>query len=236
MCGRYATTRSDTDIAAEFEVETVVGPEPPPAYNAAPTQEHRVVLDRAPRDEPDGAVRTLRSARWGLVPSWAKDAKIGNKLINARAETITSKPAFKSAARRRRLLIPADGYYEWEKTDSGKQPWFLHRPGELLAFAGLYELWPDPERAEDDPDRWLWSYTVLTTTAPDAQGHIHERSPVVLPPSFRGPWLDPSMDSPDDVAALLASVPEPLLEPRPVSSLVNSPHNDGPELLEEVPV
>ncbi len=235
MCGRYATIRNDDQITSQFAVETVVGDDPGPSYNVAPTQTARVVLTHAGRDQPAAeAQRSLRSCRWGLIPSWAKDPKIGNKMINARAETVTGKPAFKAAAKRRRLLVPADGYFEWEKTATGKQPYFLHRDGEVLAFAGLYELWPDPERAEDDPDRWVWSFTVLTTTAPDALGHIHDRSPVVLPASFWDTWLDPAMTEPGDVTALLNSVPEPRLEPRPVSTLVNSPRNNRPDLLDEV--
>lgn len=177
----------------------------------------------------------MRSARWGLVPSWAKDLKIGHRLINARSETITEKPAFKAAAARRRCLIPADGYYEWEKIDAGKVPHFLHRPGELLAFAGLYELWPDPQRAEDAPDRWLWTYTILTHPAPDALGHVHDRSPVVVPPGeLRARWLDPTLTDSGMVRELIASIPESKLEPYEVSTAVNSPGNNGPELIEPV--
>lgn len=244
MCGRYAIARPDSELQAELGAETVIGEAPEPSYNAAPGQDHRVVLERAPRDEPEGGgTRQLRSLRWGLIPSWAKDRKIGNRMINARAETITEKPAFKAAARRRRLLVPADGYFEWQAaaaTEDGakprKQPYFLHRGGELLAFAGLYELWPDPDRPDDDPDKWVWTYTVLTTTAPDASGWIHERSPVVLPASFWSSWLDPAMNDPEDVKALLNSVPEPALEPRPVSSAVNNPRNNRPELVDAVEV
>jgi putative SOS response-associated peptidase YedK len=227
-------------VAREFAVDDVIGEEPPPSWNVAPTQDARVVLERAPRGSERGsdgqdARRMLRSARWGLIPSWAKDVKIGNRLINARSETVTEKPAFKAAAARRRCLIPADGYYEWEKAEGRKVPYFLHRDGELLAFAGLYELWPDPQRDEDDPDRWLWSYTVLTSPAADTLGHIHDRSPVVVPPGeLRDRWLDPAVTDPDQVRELLASIPEPTLEPREVSSAVNSPRNNGPELVEPV--
>jgi putative SOS response-associated peptidase YedK len=120
------------------------------------------------------------------LPSWAKDVKLGARLINARSETLTEKPAFRAAAARRRCLVPATGYFEWEKVDGRKVPQFLFRPDEAqLAFAGLYELWPDPERAEDDPDRWVWSYTIITRSAPDAVGHIHDRSPVLVPTELR---------------------------------------------------
>lgn len=233
MCGRYATTRSDASLSQQFAVESVVGDEPAASYNAAPSQQHRVVLDRAPKDDPQSATRTLLSAGWGLVPSWAKDPKIGNRMINARSETVTEKPAFKAAAKRRRLLVPADGYIEWFTPESGpKQPYFLHRPGEGLAFAGLYELWPDPKLEGDD--RWRWTYTILTTTANDDSGWVHPRSPVVLPETFWGPWLDATMTEPDDVRALLASVPEPNLTPRPISTAVNRPGNNYPEILDEV--
>ncbi len=217
-------------------METVVGDQPPPSWNVAPTQDSRIILERVPRGSDGGEpVRMLRSARWGLVPSWAKDVKIGNRLINARGETVTEKPAFKAAAARRRCLVPADGYYEWERSEGRKVPYFLHRAGELLAFAGLYELWPDPARDEDDPDRWLWSYTVLTSPASDTLGHIHDRSPIVVPAGeLRDRWLDPALTGADQVRELLAAIPEPALEPREVSSAVNSPANNGPELVEAV--
>lgn len=245
MCGRYANSSTDADLVDAFVVEQTVGEQLPPSWNVAPTRQVRIVLDRAPRHgrgDPAGdadagpaeePVRQLRSARWGLVPSWAKDVKIGNRLVNARSESITEKPAFKAAAARRRCLLPADGYYEWEVREGQKvkQPFFLHRGNDLLAFAGLYELWPDPSLPADDPARWLWTCTVLTTTAPDALGHIHERSPVLLTPDLAADWLDPSLTDPARVRALLAAVPEPLLEPTEVSTEVNSVRNDGPRLV-----
>ncbi|MBY4035876.1 SOS response-associated peptidase [Rhodococcus fascians] len=234
MCGRYASTRSDSDLQAVFEIAETVGDEVPPSYNVAPTQTIRTVLERAPKDEPESdAVRQLRSVRWGLIPSWAKDAKIGSRLINARSETITEKPSFKKAASRRRCIIPADGYYEWEKRDGAKVPYFLHEQG-VLAMAGLYELWRDPTKADDDEDRWVWSATVLTSPAADALGHIHDRSPVVLPPELRASWLDPTLTDLGEVSELLAAIPEPRLEPYEVSTAVNSVKNNNPELLTPV--
>ncbi|MBW4781635.1 SOS response-associated peptidase [Rhodococcus fascians] len=234
MCGRYASTRSDSDLQAVFEIAETVGDEVPPSYNVAPTQTIRTVLERAPKDEPESdAVRQLRSVRWGLIPSWAKDAKIGSRLINARSETITEKPSFKKAASRRRCIIPADGYYEWEKRDGAKVPYFLHEQG-VLAMAGLYELWRDPTKADDDEDRWVWSATVLTSPAADALGHIHDRSPVVLPPELRASWLDPTLTDLGEVSELLAAIPEPRLEPYEVSTAVNSVKNNSPELLTPV--
>lgn len=250
MCGRFANSSTDQDLVAAFAVAETVGDELPPSWNVAPTQQVRVVLDRLPRSsrhDPDpgtgddddaaagtaGPVRQLRSVRWGLVPSWAKDVKIGSRLVNARAETITEKPAFKAAAARRRCLLPADGYFEWEALpDTGsKQAWYLHRGEALLAFAGLYELWPDPAVAHDDPARWVWSCTVLTTTAPDALGHVHDRSPVLLTPELAARWLDPTLTDPAEIQELLDAVPEPLLEPTAVSAAVGNVRNDGPELV-----
>ncbi|WP_032399212.1 SOS response-associated peptidase [Rhodococcoides fascians] len=234
MCGRYASTRSDSDLQAVFEIAETVGDEVPPSYNVAPTQTIRTVLERAPKHEPESdAVRQLRSVRWGLIPSWAKDAKIGPRLINARSETITEKPSFKKAASRRRCIIPADGYYEWEKRDGAKVPYFLHEQG-VLAMAGLYELWRDPTKADDDEDRWVWSATVLTSPAADSLGHIHDRSPVVLPPDLRASWLDPTLTDLGEVTELLAAIPEPRLEPYEVSTAVNSVKNNSPELLTPV--
>jgi len=234
MCGRYASTQTDVDLLALFSVAEAVGDGPPASYNVAPTDPVRVVLERTPRGEPRAEqVRQLRTARWGLVPSWAKDVKIGARLINARSETITEKPAFTAAAGRRRCLVPADGYFEWEKREGAKVPYFLHGDA-ALAFAGLYELWRDPARAGDDPLRWVWSVTILTTTAADSLGHIHERTPLVLPAELHEEWLDPSITELTRVKELVAAVPEPRLHPRQVSSAVNSVRNNGPELLRAV--
>jgi putative SOS response-associated peptidase YedK len=226
VCGRYANSRHDGDLLKDFAIASVVDPAPEPSWNVAPTQPARVVLERVVHDQPD---RQLRTLKWGLVPPWAKDLKIASKLINARSETILEKPAFKKAAARRRCLVPADGYYEWMKTEDGKTPIYLHGDG-VLAFAGLYEIRPDLE----DPDRFLWTYTILTCTTQDALGHIHDRSPVVLPPDLIGPWLNPTLTSPDTVRELLAAVPSPLLQTYEVSKAVNSAANNGPELI--VPV
>ncbi|HWO65258.1 MAG TPA: SOS response-associated peptidase [Umezawaea sp.] len=237
MCGRYASTRTDAALAAEFAVDDVIDEPVEPSWNVSPTQQVRAVLERSPRDDPDApATRQLRTLRWGLVPSWAKDPKIGSKMINARAESLVSKPAFKAAARRRRCLLPGDGYFEWQKTDAKtKVPYFLHLGDEPLAFAGLYELRPDPDLPEDDPARWLWTCTIVTTAAPDALGFIHDRSPLLVPRGdLRDAWLDPSLTEPDDVQALINSMPQPPLEPYEVSTAVNNPRNNGPELVAPV--
>ncbi len=187
---------------------------------------------------PRGPVRELRVVRWGLVPSWAKDISIGYRMINARSETVTEKPAFRNAFARRRCLIPADGYYEWQKPPAGtkapKQPYFICRPdhGEL-AFAGLYELWRDRSVSQEDPAAWLWSATIITTTAPDELGEIHDRMPMVIDPGSWTDWLDPASTDPNDMRALLAPAAASGLVSYPVSLAVNSVRNNGPELIEQ---
>jgi len=235
MCGRFASTQTDAELLDVFRAVDVVGEQLPPSYNVAPTQPVRVVLERPHRDAPeDTPVRQIRTVRWGLVPSWARDTKIGSRLINARMETITTKTSFKAAASRRRAIVPSDGYFEWEKRDGAKVPHFLHGDG-VLAMAGLYELWPNPDLHAEDPAKWMWSTVVLTTTATDAHGHIHDRSPVILPPEFQDHWLDPALTDKDDVDALLESIPEPHLHAYEVSTEVNSPRNNTPDLLTAVP-
>jgi putative SOS response-associated peptidase YedK len=235
MCGRYANARRDQDIADQFHVAELVGEELGPSWNVAPTQDVRAVLER---EESGHVARQLRTLHWGLVPSWAKDTKIGARMINARVETITEKPAFRRAAARRRLIVPMDGYYEWQAPESGKgrkQPYYLTDPdGAPLAAAGLYELWRDPARADDAPDRWLWSFTVITTDATDTLGHIHDRSPLLLPEDLWDAWLDPGLTDTEQVDALLARVPEPHLTPVKVATTVGNVRNNSPDLLRPV--
>lgn len=234
MCGRYVMSRATGDLLSYFSAEKAEGTAPPPSWNVAPTNDVSIIAERLEEDSLD---RRLLIARWGLVPSWAKDIKIGSKLINARSETILDKPSFRNAAIKRRGLLPADGYYEWQKTEDGKKiPHYLYsEKDELLAFAGLYEFWPDPSLPEDDPNRWLLSCTVLTTTAHDTLGHVHDRAPVIVPPDMFADWLDPGTTDKADIQQLLDAIPEPVLTPRIVSSRVNSVRNDGPELLEPAP-
>ncbi len=253
MCGRYASSRSPDDLAEEFEVVDPRLDKPlPPDYNVAPTKEVYAVLDRAPRpsDDEEGAppadpVRQLRVLRWGLVPFWAKDPSIGSRMINARMETVAEKPAFRRAFAGRRCLLPADGYFEWyptqQKGKSGKplkQPFFIKpKDGSVLAMAGLYEIWKDPTRDPDnteDPGRFLWTCTVLTTEATDEVGRIHDRMPLLVTPDRRTAWLDPSTPK-DQLSDLLVPAQQGGLEAFPVSTAVGNVRNNGPELVEPVP-
>lgn len=231
MCGRYVMSRATGDLLAYFDAQEAEGRAAPPSWNVAPTNDVPIITEKPAEEAPK---RRLLIAKWGLVPSWAKDTKIGSKLINARSETILDKPAFRKAAIKRRALIPAEGYYEWEKTEDGKKiPNYLYsQDDELLAFAGLYEFWPDPSLPEDDPNRWLLTFTVLTTTAQDSLGHVHDRSPVIVPREMFADWLNPELSDKEEVQQLLDSMPEPVLTPRIVSDRVNSVRNNGPELIE----
>ncbi|UWX80656.1 MULTISPECIES: SOS response-associated peptidase [unclassified Arthrobacter] len=230
MCGRYVMARATSDLVSAFAVEQTVGPDVLPSWNVAPTDDVRIVTERFANEAP---VRRLATAKWGLVPVWAKDPKIGSRMINARRETILEKPAFRKAAVKRRALVPADGYYEWEKSADGKIPTYLYSgKQDPLAFAGLYEFWPDPALPEDHEHKWLLSVTIITTKATDALGHIHDRTPLIIPPDLYADWLDPKLTDGADVAQLLDAVPEPTLTPRVVSREVNSVRNNGPELIE----
>ena len=260
MCGRYASARRRIELLEEFRIERDRVPEPlEPDYNVAPTRRVYAVTTREPRpsedaeaaaeqtaDGPSGVARELRVVRWGLVPFWAKDPKIGSRLINARAETVASKPAFRHAFKRNRCLLPADGYYEWQRPDGGsddepggrgkaKQPYYITRgDGGPLAFAGLYELWRDPELPDDHERAWLWTATIITTSAPDDLGQIHDRMPMVIEPDRWADWLDPAASDPADLQALLAPAAASGLVSYPVSTAVNSVRNNGPELIKRV--
>jgi putative SOS response-associated peptidase YedK len=242
MCGRYASSRRPTDLIEEFEVVTDRTPAPlEPDYNVAPTKEVYAVLDRPARtDDPETKgppERQLRVLRWGLVPSWAKDPAIGNRMINARMETVAEKPAYRRAFASRRCLLPADGYFEWYPTSQTnargkpvKQPFFIRpRDGGILAMAGLYEIWRDPTKAEDDPDRFRWTCTVLTTEAEDSLGHIHDRMPLMVERERWHEWLDPT--TPGDTSLLVPAAPGQL-EAYAVPTLVSNVRNNGPELVQ----
>jgi putative SOS response-associated peptidase YedK len=253
MCGRYASARKRIELLEEFSVQRDLVTEPlAPDYNVAPTKPVYAVLSRGPGagqeqdaaglpggDGPAGqdgatAERQLRVLRWGLVPFWAKDVKIGSRMINARAETVAEKPAFRRAFARRRCLLPADGYYEWQQQPgAAKQPIYISRAdGRSLAFAGLYELWRDPAVARDDQDAWLWTATIITTSAPDELGLIHDRMPMIIDPPGWTDWLDPANGDVADLRSLLSPAAVTGLLTYPVSTEVNSVRNNGPRLIE----
>lgn len=243
MCGRYARAKDRAALVEEFSCVESPEQDLPADYNVAPTKQVYIVADRPPDDTHPRSRRTLAVARWGLVPSWAKDPAIGNKLINARVETAAEKPAFRRAFAKRRCLVPAEGFYEWyEPTDPAaprgrggkplKQPFFIHPDdGHSLAMAGLFEFWRDPQAA-DDP--WLMTVTILTTTSTDALGRIHDRMPLPIPPERWGDWLDPAATRPQ-VEQALASHTAERLAAYPVSTDVNSVRNNGPHLMEPLP-
>ncbi len=246
MCGRYASSRRPEDLVEEFEVDrSMVRESLAPDYNVAPTKPVYAVVQRPPAgDEKRSTERQLRVLTWGLVPFWAKDPSIGNRLVNARVETVTEKPAFRKAFATRRCLLPADGYYEWyttdQKTKAGKplkQPFFI-RPadGGVLAMAGLYEIWRDPARDDDDPDRFRWTCTVLTTEAEDDLGRIHDRMPLLVERERFSAWLDPTVSSAEDLTRLLVPAAPGRLEAYPVSTEVNNVRNNGAHLVEPISI
>ncbi|NHC13346.1 SOS response-associated peptidase [Motilibacter deserti] len=244
MCGRYAASRSPEDLVEEFEVDAWAGAGAgggtgdgagtgdavPPSWNVAPTDPVRVVLERVVEER---AERQLRTVRWGLVPSWARDASGAARLINARLETVAEKPAFRKAFRSRRCLVPADGYYEWyAQEDGGKQPFFIRRrDGRSLAMAGLYELW----RAPGEGSPWLWTATVITTAAVDELGRLHDRMPMLVERDRWAQWLDPEGGDAEELRGLLVPAAPGLLEAYPVSKAVGNVRNNGPHLVEPVP-
>ncbi len=190
-----------------------------PSYNIAPTQEVAAMVEE---DE----TRKLEMFRWGLIPSWAKDPSIGNKMINARAETVSEKPSFRSAFKKRRCLIVADGFYEWQKTDNGKQPFYVRmKDSSPFAFAGLWETW-DKEGEE------VRSCSIITTDANDLMNEIHHRMPVILPPETYGVWLDRGFEEREAFSNMLRPYPSDEMEAYPVSRRVNKPANNEPSVIE----
>ncbi|NHC24222.1 SOS response-associated peptidase [Nocardioides sp. IC4_145] len=250
MCGRYASSRRAEDLVEEFDVDALRIAAPlEPDYNVAPTKDVYAVVERPPSGEQVAeraagrAERQLRVLRWGLVPSWAKDVSIGNRMINARMETVAEKPAYKRAFAKRRCLLPADGYYEWyptqQTTKAGKplkQPFFIRpQDGGTLAMAGLYEIWRDPAKADDDPDRFVWTCTVITTDAEDDLGHIHDRMPLMVERDRWASWLDPTAPQ-DSLLDLLVPAAPGTLEAYPVSREVSNVRNNGAHLVEPLPL
>lgn len=228
MCGRFVSTSSATDLADHFGALPPEEPGPEPRYNVAPTDDVLVVRGD------QGGGRRVEAFHWGLVPWWAEDPKVGSRMINARAETLATKGAFKAAFAERRVLVPADGFYEWTAIDGTKrkQAYFIHDPdGAPYAFAGLWEQW---RRRDGDGTDQLRSTTIVTTTANGVMSDIHDRMPVILPPSAWEEWLDPTGEDVDALARLLVPAPDAATVLRPVGAAVGNVRNDGPALVEEV--
>lgn len=227
MCGRYTSTTSPADLAAYFEVDEVVTEDLGPRYNVAPTDEVYAVAESATSGR-----RRLGTFRWGLVPFWSKDPSGGARMINARAESLLEKPAFKRSFERYRCLVPADGFYEWEAVEgrARKQPWYFHRrDGDVLAFAGLWAVW----RPHQDSDEGrLVTCSIITGEPNDLVRPIHDRMPVMLPPSAWEAWLDPANDDLDELQGLLVPAPSELFEAVAVVDAVSNVRNDGPHLLD----
>ena len=218
MCGRYSLIADLGELARRFEFDgdwlTFES-----AYNIAPTQDVLTVVG--------GETRRGGFMRWGLVPWWAKNASIGNRMINARAETVAERPAFRDALRRRRCLVLADGFYEWQRAGNARRPMrVVMRTGEPFAFAGLWSVWKDP-----DGNR-IPSCAIITTAANDLLRPVHDRMPVVLPKEMEEFWLDPTVDDPNMLASVLAPYSDDAMDVYEVSALVNSAANDGPEVIE----
>ena len=221
MCGRFTLTSPAETVAELFELDAV--PSLTPRYNIAPTQSVAVVRAAPDRRAP----RRLSELHWGLIPSWAKDPSIGSRMINARAETVAEKPSFRSAFRRRRCLIVADGFYEWQKLGTRKQPHYIHMTGKKpFGFAGLWEHWEDPDGASID------SCTIITTEPNEMMAEIHNRMPVILRPSDYGLWLDPDVQTPERAQALLQAYPASEMSAYAISTYVNQPSNDTPACTE----
>ena len=220
MCGRYSLIADLGELAKRYEFDGD-GLALKPAYNVAPTQDVLTVVG--------GEARRGGFMRWGLIPWWAKNASIGSRMINARAETVSEKPAFRDALRRRRCLVLADGFYEWQRTGSVRKPMrVVMRSGEPFAFAGLWSVWRDP-----DGNR-IPSCAIITTTANDLLRPVHDRMPVVLPRELEELWLDRSIDDPGALGSVLTPYLDDAMEAYEVSTLVNSAANDGPEVIEAV--
>ena len=230
MCGRFVAATPPSVLAETFQVAEVKLPwgnsdgDPEGNFNVAPTND---VLAVAVSKE---GVRQLGSFHWGLVPSWAKDMSVGNRMINLRADTVKGKPSFRKTLSKRRCIIPVDGFYEWKDMGKGrkKQPFFIRaRSGDPLALAGLWEVWKDREVEDAD---WVKSCTIITTDPNGLLRPIHNRMPVVLPPEVWDEWLDPANDDAASLERLLVPAPDDLLELYPVSTEVNNVKNNGPQL------
>ncbi|MBT2583534.1 SOS response-associated peptidase [Planococcus sp. ISL-109] len=224
MCGRFALYADYEALLVRFSVgESALDQSSYEAnYNVAPYQQIVAIIN-------DGEKNRLGALRWGLIPSWAKDKKIGYKMVNARAETAAEKPSFRHAFKRKRCLIPANAFYEWRKDQSGKTPMLIHLASdELFAFAGLWESWTAPD------GELIHSCTILTTQPNALMADIHDRMPVILSKQAEGVWLDPAVQDPHVLQELIKPYDAEELQAYPASEAVNSPKNNGAELIREI--
>ena len=222
MCGRFSQQRPASELSEIFAAEPLVD-DPGPRYNVAPTDEALVVVQREER-------RGLTAYRWGLIPHWAKDARTGSRMFNARAETIAISPAFRDAFKRKRCLVPVDGFYEWKREGTLRQPyWVARADGRPLALAGLWASWKDP--ATDTIRR---TFTIVTTVPNAAMAALHDRMPVVIADDAWARWLDPESPDPGELLGLLVPSHAIELEIHAVSRLVNDVRNDGPDLIRRI--
>ena len=226
MCGRFVQSQDPTAYASLFGAQVVVSESLEPSYNVAPTDRIYAVAEH-------GGIRQLGTFRWGLIPFWAKDAKIAARHINARSETVETKPAFRDSFVSKRCIVPADGFYEWEKRDDGsKLAHFLHpAAGEVFAFAGLWASWKEPDSGER-----LVTCTILTIQPNEVAGRIHDRMPVILDEDGWDRWLDRDFHDLASLRSMLGPAPDGSVAEYPVSSLVNSVRNNVPELLTPIEV
>jgi putative SOS response-associated peptidase YedK len=222
MCGRYTLTRQDRrELARLLGVDENDLRDYRPRYNIAPTDQHFIVTSKYER-------RTARAASWGLLNSWASDNSRASQCINAKAETLEERRAFREAFLQRRCVVPADGFYEWRGPKTQREPVWIHpADGGLLLFAGLYESW------QPRPGHWQRTFTIITTNANALIQPIHDRMPVILNERAAEDWMNPNDAQPKNLKSLLAPVPEEKLVVTPASPLVNSVKNDGPELLDQ---
>ncbi|HEY9888770.1 MAG TPA: SOS response-associated peptidase [Candidatus Obscuribacterales bacterium] len=223
MCGRFAQTQSGAVVAAAFGLSTV--PDLTPRYNIAPSQSITVVTQSRSTGD-----RVAHEKRWGLIPRWSKTPSLGHKLINARSETVADKPAFRDAFQKRRCLVVADGFYEWQTLGDNrpKQPYLIRlRSRSLFAFAGVWERWRNPETAET-----TFSCTILTTAANDLMAPLHQRMPVILPAAAYAAWLDPHSSAPESLTDWLRPYPADDLEALPISNAINNARHDEPSVQE----
>ncbi|MCT2042160.1 SOS response-associated peptidase [Pseudoclavibacter alba] len=233
MCGRFVVARAKAELLADFQID-VVGPDTPdPSFNHAPMSVIPIITISAK----DASHRRLEGAKWGLVPPWANDPTIGVRAFNARSESVHEKPTFRHALTSQRAIVPASGYYEWQKrADGSKQPFYLHPEGDSLPFAALYEWWKDPSTPESP---WLLSATILTQAAEGHLADIHDRMPVMLREDLLNDWISPQVEGSRELVSAITNAGQSVatqLTATAVSSAVGNVRNNGPELIQAIDI